>query len=313
MVSLGAAQAGWVRDEQAIMGTLVRAEVWHGDDAVARRGVEAVMAEMRRIDRLMSAYRPDSALSRINANAARGPVAVSGELLVLIHRAQAVSQLSNGAFDITFASVGHLYSYRDRVRPDHDTITRALPAIDYHHVLIDQAAGTIQFARPGVTIDLGGIAKGHAVDRALAVLREHGIKHALVSAGGDTGILGKRLDRPWMVAIRDPRNRDAVIALLPLADEALSTSGDYERYFEQDGKRYHHILNPSTGKSAGEVRSVSVIGPDAATTDALSTSVFVLGVDKGMALVDRLRGIEAVIVDHSGQMFYSRGLADARQ
>lgn len=303
------AQGGWVKDAQGIMGTTVRAEVWHRDEAVARAGAAAVMEEMRRIDGLMSPYRAHSELARVNAQASRRAVAVGPELLDVVQRARRFSELTHGAFDITFASVGHLYDYRNGRRPDAQTIESLLPAISYRHIHVDARAGLIAFDRPGVRIDLGGIAKGYAVDRALERLRRLGICHALVSAGGDTGILGDRLGRPWMVGIRDPRHLDVVVAMLPLQDEALSTSGDYERYFEEDGVRYHHIIDPGTGGSAGALTSVSVLGPDATTTDALSTSLFVMGVRKGMALVDSLDGIEAIMVDRSGELYFSDGLA----
>lgn len=309
---LSSAQAGWVRDEQRIMGTSVRAEIWHPEDAQARAAVNAVMREMRRIDALMSPYKPDSELSRINSEAAERAVPMGKELRVLIQRSLEISRLTDGAFDITYASVGRFYDYRNKVKPNERVIAAALPAVDFRYVLIDEEASTVSFAHAGVKLDLGGIAKGYAVDNALEILRKLGVRHALVSAGGDTGILGNRFDRPWMVAIQDPRKRDAVVAMLPLQDEALSTSGDYERYFEHDGRRYHHILNPIDGKPAGLVRSVSILGPNVTTTDALSTSVFVLGVDKGMTLIDSLPGIEAIIVDQQGALFYSRGLLNLR-
>jgi len=305
---LSSAQAGWVRDEQPIMGTRVSAEIWHHKDEQARAAANAVMREMHRIDALMSSYKPDSELSRINSEAAERAVPVGKELRALIQRSLEISRLTEGAFDITYASVGHYYDYRSKVKPDELVIAEALPAVDFRHVLIDEEVGTVSFAHADVKLDLGGIAKGYAVDNALEILKKKGIRHALVSAGGDTGILGNRFDRPWMVAIQDPRNRDAVVAMLPLQDEALSTSGDYERFFEHDGRRYHHILNPINGKPAGLVRSVSILGPNVTTTDALSTSVFVLGVDKGMTLIDSLPGIEAIIVDQQGALFYSRGL-----
>jgi thiamine biosynthesis lipoprotein len=157
-------------------------------------------------------------------------------------------------------------------------------------------------------IDLGGIAKGWAVDRGIEIVRKMGIEHAMINAGGDTALLGDRLGKPWMVGIRDPRIAGAVVARIPLQDEAISTSGDYERYFEEDGVRYHHILVPGTGKSAREVRSVTILGSNATQTDGLSTSVFVLGVERGMQLVSRLPGVEAVIVDAEGRIFYSDGL-----
>jgi thiamine biosynthesis lipoprotein len=309
---ISSVQAGWIRDEQPIMGTTVRAEVWHPDDAVAREAVTAVMHEMHRIDALMSPYKPKSELYRINSDSGEHAVSVGEELRLLIQRSLEISRLTDGAFDITFASVGHFYDYRNKIKPDEAVIIEALPAVDFRHVLIDEEAGTVSFAHAGVKIDLGGIAKGYAVDNSLEILKKRGIQHALISAGGDTGILGNRIDRPWVVAIRDPRHRDTVVAMLPLQDEALSTSGDYERYFEHEGVRYHHILNPITGEPAGQVRSVSILGPNVTTTDALSTSVFVLGVDKGMILIDSLPGIEAIIVDQEGALVYSRGLLNLR-
>ncbi len=306
------ALADWVRIEEAVMGTRVSAEVWHEDKATAEAGVAAVFDEMRRIDALMSPYKPESELSRINANAAKGAMPIGDELAELIARSFEFSELTGGAFDITFASVGHMYNYREGVKPDEQAIDEALPAINYHHVILDREAGTIRFAREGVKIDLGGIAKGYAVERAIALLRERGIGHAYVSAGGDSRILGDRLGRPWVIGVRHPRQREKIVAKIPLQDEALSTSGDYERYFEEDGVRYHHILDPGTGKSVGEVRSVTILGPDATSTDALSTSVFVLGVEKGITLINRLDGFEAIVVDREGRLHYSSGLEQLR-
>ena len=304
-------QAEWLNREEAIMGTAVRAEVWHENRAAREAAIAAVMEEMRRIDATMSPYKPESDLSHINQRAASEPVKISPEMYGLIARSLEVSKLTEGAFDITFSSVGYMYDYRKGVAPSDVEITKALPGINYRHVLLDPKTSTIRFARAGVRIDLGGIAKGHAVDRCIDILKHRGITSALVSAGGDTRVLGDHHGRPWMVAIRDPRRRDGMVAVLPLADTAISTSGDYERYFEAGGKRYHHILNPKTGKSATGVRSVSIIASDATTTDGLSTSVFVMGRARGMALVERLKNVDAIIVDDSGKMYYSSRLQQA--
>jgi thiamine biosynthesis lipoprotein len=257
----------------------------------------------------MSTWKPDSDLSRINNTAAHSPASVGGELRRLITRALAFSELTGGAFDITYASAGRYYDYRKGSTPSESELEQALPAIDYRHVVIDADNSTVRYRHPGVSIDLGGIAKGYAVDRGMNILQEAGIEHALVSAGGDTRVIGSRWGRAWQVGIRDPRNDEGIVTMIPLVNRAISTSGDYERYFEADGVRYHHILNPGTGKSAGAVRSVSIIGNTATTTDALSTSVFVLGVDKGLQLVNRQAGIEAVIIDNEGKMHFSSGLA----
>ena len=302
------ARAEWHYREEAIMGTRVAAELWSEDATLAQRAMDEVIEEMRRTDELMSTYKPASQLSQVNAHAHERPVPVDAEIIEVVERALDMSRLSGGAFDITYASVGYLYDYRAHLRPSEEQIAAALPGVDYRQVQVDRDAGTIRFLRPGVRIDLGGIAKGYAVDRSIERLRRLGIEHAMVNAGGDTRLLGDRRGKPWVVGIRDPRNEGRVVTRLPLEDEAISTSGDYERYFEEDGVRYHHILVPGTGHSARGVRSATVIGADATLTDALSTTVFVLGVERGMRLIAELPGVEAVVVDDQGRVFYSDGL-----
>ena len=303
------AHAEWFQREEAIMGTRVAVELWSEDAALAERAMDAVIAEMRRTDELMSTYKPESQLSQVNAHAHERPVQVDADIIEVVERALAMSKLSGGAFDITYASVGYLYDYRAHQRPTDQQIAAALPGVDYRQVQVDREARTIRFLRKGVRIDLGGIAKGYAVDRSIEHLRKLGIEHAMVNAGGDTRLLGDRRGKPWVVGIRDPRSEGRVVTRLPLEEEAISTSGDYERYFEEDGVRYHHILVPGTGKSARGVRSATVIGDDATLTDALSTTVFVLGVERGMRLIAGLKGVEAVVVDDQGRIYYSDGLA----
>lgn len=303
------APAAWLSDHASIMGTAVNVELWHENEIEGKRLISAVMAEMHRIDQLMSVYRQDSELSLINATASSHPVKVSSELFDLIEISLEYSNITHGAFDITFASAGQFYDYRTKKKPDEEQLAHALPAIDYHHVVLDTPGQTVQFTQPGVRIDLGGIAKGYAVDRCITLLQSAGIKNALVSAGGDTRVIGKHWDHPWVIGIRDPRNHEGIVTRLPLENAAISTSGDYERYFELDGVRYHHILNPGTGKSPHEIHSASIIGANATHTDALSTSVFVLGVNRGLELVNSLPDTEAIIIDANGKMHYSNGLA----
>ena len=309
----GTAQAEWFHREASIMGTRVVVELWAGDPVAGEGAIEAVLAEMRRVDALMSHYKPESQLSRVNQRAALEPVRVDPELAGLLERALHLSERTGGAFDITYASVGYLYDYRQRVSPTGRQIESALDAVNWQLVTVDRGASTVRFARDGVRIDLGGIAKGYAVDRGIGILQARGIAHALVTAGGDSRILGDRFGRPWMVGIRHPDDPDRVIVRIPVVDEALSTSGDYERYFDEDGERHHHIIDPKTGRSAGEVRSVTVIGRDATTTDGLSTSVFVLGPERGLRLVEQTAGVDAVIVRRDGQVLYSSGLAAPQQ
>ena len=303
-----AKQGRWMRREEAIMGTAIRVELWHEEPALGGAALDAVMDEMHRIDRAMSPFKPQSELSRLNREAGKGPVPVSKEMFELIERSIEFSELSGGAFDITFASVGALFDYRGAIRPTEEKIAAALPAIDYRHIRLDHRRRTIRFAHDGARIDLGGIAKGHAVDSCVALLRSRGVSQALVMAGGDSRVLGDRRGRPWVIGIQDPRRRDAMVARIPLVDAAISTSGDYERYFESSGVRYHHILDPKTGRSATGVRSVTIIGPDATTTEGISKSVFIKGPERGIRFVESLQGIDAVIIDGDGNMHYTAGL-----
>jgi len=308
------ARAEWYSDQQAIMGTRIAVELWSEDRAQADELIARVMAEMRRIDVLMSTYKPDSQVSRVNAEAAEHPVKVDADLFELLWTSLEYSRLTEGAFDITYASVGHLYDFRRHVKPTPEEIARALPAVNYRHVILDRATHTVRFARPGVRIDLGGIAKGWAVDQCSELLQRAGVTRAMVTAGGDTRIIGDRFGKPWMVGIRDPNDRDKTVISIPLTDAAFSTSGDYERYFEENGVRYHHILEPASGKPAGgtdadRVRSVTIIGTTATRTDGLSKTIFVLGIDRGMRVLDRLGDVDAIVINGRGEKFYSRGLA----
>ena len=302
-----ASAAGWLKRDEAIMGTAISVELWTDDRRQGLAAAAAVMDEMHRIDRAMSPHRADSELSRINRDAGAQAVAISDEMLRLLGRAGEFAAASGGAFDITYAAVGRLYDYRQRIRPSEAELARARSAVGWQHLLVDTHARTVRFARPGMCIDLGGFAKGHAVDNAVAILEARGIRHAMVSAGGDSRVLGDRRGRPWMVGVRDPRG-EGVVAMLPLEDVSISTSGDYERFFDADGKRFHHVIDPHTGRSPDKVRSVTILAEDGLTTEAMSKIVFVLGVERGMRLVAAARGVDAVVVDAAGALHFSPGL-----
>ena len=299
---------GWLKRDEAIMGTAISVELWSDDRAAGEAGISAVMQEMHRIDRAMSPHRPDSELSRINREAALAPVVISAEMFGLLSRAAHFSEVSEGAFDISYAAVGRLFNYRLGTRPTEAALEQAREAVGYRHVLLDPSEHTVRFARPGVCIDLGGFAKGYAVDRATAILGRHGVAHANVSAGGDSRVIGDRRGRPWTIGIRDPRRPGELVALVPLEDTSISTSGDYERYFVQDGTRFHHLIDPATGKSPSSVRSATVFAADGLTTEAFSKCVFVLGAERGMQLIEAQHTIDAVVVDSSGALHYSTGL-----
>ncbi|NQZ87374.1 MAG: FAD:protein FMN transferase [Colwellia sp.] len=304
--------AEWFSHSFEVMGTQAHVEFWLDDSvevkSTAKQMILLVQDEMHRIDHAMSPYKKTSELSLVNNKAGTESVVITSELFELLTESQKIAELSEGAFDITYASVGYQYDYRKKQKPDQASIESALKAIDYRTVILERKNSTVRFSHPDVKIDLGGIAKGYAVKQCLELLKVAGIKHALVSAGGDTGLLGDRRGRPWYVGIKHPRAEEKTAVKLPLSNESISTSGDYERYFIEDGVRYHHIINPKTGDSARKVVSVSIIGKDPTYVDALSTTVFVKGLQEGMAFIEKLPGYEAIIIDNQQTLHVSKGL-----
>ncbi len=309
----GLAHADWISRSESIMGTSCSVELWSDDKARGEAAITSVFDDMRRIDRLMSTWKEDTEISLVNREASKHPVKISVELFRLLEESVRYSELTHGAFDITYASVGYLYDFKKGVHPDQKAIAAALPGINWRHMVLDRAKTTVYFQRPGMRIDLGGIAKGYSVDRGIEILQQQGITRAMVNAGGDTRIIGDRFGKPWVVGVRDPDHEGRVFLRLPLTDTAFSTSGDYERYFDEDGKRYHHILDPKTGDSARKCRSVTVISGTATRTDALTKSVFIMGPEEGIKFIDTLSDVDAVAVAPDGKVFYSKGLAPPGQ
>jgi FAD:protein FMN transferase len=283
------APAGWTKRQDSAMGTSITVELWAEDARAGESAAQAVCEEMHRIDRLWSPHKPSSELSRINREAGRRAVPLS--------------------FDISFAAVGRLFDYREGRRPDAATLQAAQGLVGWRGLELDRRAKTLRFAREGMCIDFGGFAKGHAVDNAAAILHRRGIRHAYISAGGDSRVIGDKRGRPWGVAVRNPRSPDAhnVVAVLPLVDTAISTSGDYERCFFDGGERVHHLIDPATGISASRVQSVTVLGPDGLVCEALSKAVFVLGAERGLSLISKVNGTDAVVIDAQGRLHASAG------
>lgn len=309
LLAVSPARAEWVRVSGTAMTTDIEMEYWSADPAVAEKAGDAVLALFQQIDHQMSRYREDSELSRLNRKAATEPVEVSDSLFKVLERAVQVSELSNGAFDISFGSVGYLYDYRAKRKPTDDELSDGLAAVNYRSIVLDPETNAVRFLKRGMRLDLGGIAKGYAVDRGIEILQSFGVRHARLSAGGDMRLLGDKRGKPWIVGIRDPRSENRNALVMPLADVAVSTSGDYERFFvDEGGERVHHILSPATGKPARGIQSVTILGSDALTTDGLSTAVFVLGTIDGLALINSLSGVDAVIIDEKRQVHYSDGL-----
>lgn len=307
-----AAAGTMVERSQLAMGSTLKVEVWTVDAADAPKIIEEVFAEFARLERLMSVWVPDSDVSRMNRAAGAAPVAVSAEVRELLGLARQVSDWTGGKFDVTFGALTGLWRFdhdQNGEVPDMQAVRRRLPLIDYRAVRLDEAALAAQVARSGMSVHLGGIGKGYAVDRAVAMLRARGIEHFLIQSGGDIYAGGTKNGRPWRLGIQDPRGvANHIFADVALSDGAISTSGDYERYFLRDGIRYHHILDPATGEPARGTRSVTIVARRAAIADALSTGVFVMGPTAGMALIERLPDVEGVIVSERNEVAVSSGL-----
>lgn len=302
--------AEWYQHSFDVMGTRAKVEFESDSKLLADKLIEDVVAEMNRIDRLMSPYKPNSELSSINGLAFREDVIVSQEMFKLLEKSLYFSKLTNGAFDITFSSIGYLYDYRERKRPTEQQKEQLKESINFLSIKLEQYKRSVRFDSQNSKIDLGGIAKGHAVDRCIEILKSQGIKNAFVNAGGDSRVIGRKKERLWYIGIRHPRDDSKLIVNLPLENVSISTSGDYERFFIKDNIRYHHIIDPSTGDSARELQSVTILAENSVDADALSTSVFVLGSDAGMKLVNSLEGVSAIIIDKNGKMSISDDLRE---
>ncbi|HVK73250.1 MAG TPA: FAD:protein FMN transferase [Kofleriaceae bacterium] len=296
------------------MGTVVQLTIWSDDEEAAARAAQAVFAEFRRLDEMMTTWTPDSEVSRINAAAGGKAVVVSDETFAVIARAMEISRLSDGLFDITVGAFGGLWKFDEDMTgelPDPADVKARLKQIGWKDVVLDKKKKSVRLRRKGMKITLGGIAKGYAVDRGAKVLVDAGFTDFIVQAGGDMYVAGKKGTAPWVVGIRDPRGpRDQSFAVAPIEDHSFSTSGDYERGFVKDGVRYHHILDPRTGQPARTTRSVTVMAKDAFTADAWSKVLFIMGAAQAMPLVEKLPDFEAVFVDADNQVRVSSGLKD---
>ena len=294
------------------MGSPLRLTAWTADDAGAVDAFDAVFAEVDRLDRLMTVWREDSDVQRLNAAAGREPVRVSAETFEVLQIASDIGALSGGNFDVTFAALADVWRFDHDIDgrvPAHADIAARLPLVDHTALVLDVQARTAFLKRQGMRVNLGGIGKGYAVDRAAALLRSRGHADFLIQFGGDLYAAGQRGERPWKVGLKDPRGPgDRSFATIDLRDETFSTSGDYERSFVRDGRRYHHIIDPHTGEPARGARSVTIVARRAVLADAVAKAVFVAGSDAGMRLIEELPDVEGVMVDAGNEVRVSSGL-----
>jgi len=303
------------RTREGIMGTRVTVKVWLPGDTGwierGERGIEAAFDAALEVHERMSPRDPDSAVSRINASAGGDVVAVDDWTWEVLVTSLEMSERTAGAFDPTWAVLSDLWPWRvsDPEPPAPDVVADRLPLVDHQGLILDPQGRTARLARSGMRVGLGGSAKGFALDRMAEALQGEGIDDFICYAGGDLIVRGSKGDRAWALGVQHPRDPSSIFARYEVDhDMAVVTSGDYERYFVHDGHRYHHILDPSTGYPASSSVSVTVLGPDGLRSDALSTGLFVLGPQRGMELVERLAGFEALIVDPEGSIHTSSGL-----
>ena len=303
-----------VTEVHLAMGTELRLTTWSTDESRALMAFSEVFDEFERLEELMSTWRDDSEISQLNTSAGGSPVPVSPEVIEVLTLAHQVSEWTGGKFDITFGALSGLWQFdEDSVDavPDMDEVRARLPLVAYEDIEIDAAAGTARLRRPGMSVNLGGIGKGYAVDRAVEILRAHGLDTFLIQAGGDLYVGGRPEGRAWRLGIQDPRGpADTPFAVMELSDATFSTSGDYERFFISGGRRYHHILDPDLGEPAMGSRSVTIVTARAVLADVLSTGVFILGPEAGMDLIERLPDVEGVIVSAENDVLVSPGLRE---
>jgi thiamine biosynthesis lipoprotein len=299
--------------QRKCMGTACTVKAYHDDKAVVDRIVAKGLAEVDRLEDLLSGWRETSEISRINAAAGKAAVPVSPETLEVVKKGLWIAERTGGAFDITigvFRGVWKFGDDSDGSVPDEKQVRKLVKLVGWRDVIVDDQARTVRLKRRGMKLDVEGIAKGYAVDAAVKVIRGEGLSDFIFQAGGDLFAAGRPGTRDWRVGVQDPRGkRGAIIYEVSLSDRAFNTSGDYERSVIKDGTRYHHILDARTGLPSRASRAVTILARDAFTADTLDTAVFTMGPEAGMALVEQLDEVEAVIVDADNKVHISAGLA----
>ncbi|MFV8335487.1 FAD:protein FMN transferase [Flavobacterium sp. RSP29] len=281
------------------------------DTVKANEYIDLAIAEVRRIEYLISDWIPTTQISLVNKNAGIQPVKVNAEVFELVERAIKISQITAGAFDISYASMDKIWKFDGsmKVMPTEEAIKKSVAKIGYKNIILDKKNQTIFLKSEGMKLGLGGIGQGYIADKVKDLLLSKGCKSGIVNVSGDINAWGKQPDgKPWNVGIVNPLNKNKVFATFPLEDSAVETSGSYEKYVIFNGIRYSHIIDPRTGYPATGVVSVSVFAKQTEVADALATGIFVLGVEVGLDLVNQLKGIECIIVDDKGKIHSSKGI-----
>ncbi len=306
--------------EQFLMDTIVSIKAYGNDEEEVKKAVLSAFAEMKRIERLTDRFAQEgtgevefSDVYRINQAAGKQPVKVSEDVYEMIEVAKSYYELTDGLFDITIGPVMDLWGFGNEEKhiPLDAELQEKMILVNSNKIILNESEKTVFLQEDGMKIDLGAIAKGYATEKAASVLVETGIEHAIINAGGNIDVIGKKYDgQAWRIGIQDPRNSKNLVGVLSLIDEAAVTSGDYQRYFEENGIRYHHILSPKTGKPSRNTMSITVITKNSAKADVLSTVLFVMGSQKGLELVEQLEGVEACFVGADNKIVTSSGMSN---
>ena len=291
-----------------LMGSRFELVAVHENEAVKEKAIQLAVDEIRRIESLISSWDTKSETSQINTNAGLQPTIVSVELFNLIERTVKVSKLTEGAFDISFNSLHPVWIFDGRTMsaPDSSIVAASVKKINYRHIILNRELLTVYLKEKGMSIGFGAIGKGYAANQAKNVMMQYGIENGMVNAGGDLMAWGNQDNgKPWQIGIADPAKKKDYIGWLRIKDMSVVTSGNYEKFVIIDGKKFGHIINPKTGWPVEGIRSVTLVSPDAELSDALATSVFVLGKEEGLKLVNRLKNVECLIVDDLNKIWTS--------
>lgn len=294
-----------------LMGSRFDITVVADDSIQGNSYIDLAVGEITRIEHLISSWDSHSQTSEINRNAGIKPVRVDPELFSLIDRAIGISKLTDGAFDISYASMDKIWKFDGSMKemPSEEAITASVAKVGYQNIMLDKANSTVFLKLPGMKIGFGAIGKGYSADKAKALLMSKGVPAGIINASGDMNTWGKQPDgEDWKIAITNPLNKNKVFAILPLKEGAVVTSGNYEKYVTFNGKRYSHIIDPKTGYPASGIISATVFASKAELADALATAVFVMGTEVGINRINQLPGVECIIIDDKGKIYTSENL-----
>lgn len=295
-----------------LMGNMFAFHAIHEDEALRNEAIEKGISEIQRIEQLLTTFDAYSITAEINRNAGMMPVTVSAEVFDLIQRSVRISQLTQGAFDLTYGSVDKsLWNFDTAMPslPDAETAQKRVHLVDYRKIHLDERKQTVFLEKRGMRIGFGGIGKGYAAGCAQQVMQSAGVENGLVNAAGDLTAWGNQENgKPWTIGIADPNKKETLFSSIKISGMSVATSGDYEKYVTIDGVRYSHTIDPRTGLPAKGMKSVTVICPVPELADALTTPVMIMGTEAGLHLINQLHHVEAVIIDHENQMFTSKNI-----